>query len=220
MSFDEKFAALRAKLDKDPEAKLAFQENPLTTLKAADIPLIETMTREPEAITLAAFARENMLPATVKENILATLTPVNLSSEPIVMAMEASGSNEQPVVAMAMETSSSDGEQIIVNSHWWGYDIVMNQKLTEDIIEGLTTTEALTGIISAALVAAGVVTGGIAVIVGGAIAGTALLKAFEIKIANNGKGVHWPVTWPQQVYISQSGDPIGSVILFLHPFRN
>jgi|GEM_PF-2893605 len=120
-------------------------------------------------------------------------------------------------------TGANEGESLKVKWHWWGIDFVMNEKLTQDIIDGTTTTETLTGILAEALVAARVITGPVGTVIGGAIAAVMKLKALIIKIANNGNGVHWPITWlqwaalilpptPDQVFLKAS--------LIVIPFRN
>jgi len=119
----------------------------------------------------------------------------------------------------------SSGEQVSASAHWWGVDIVMNQKLTQDIIDGLTGGGALAGAITSALGAAGIITGGIATVIGAAIAGIVALKIAEIKIVNNGKGVHWPITWVQWAALLAAvpGGPaavIAAGLIFIHPVRN
>ncbi len=233
MSFDDKFASLMAKLDKDPEAKLSFQQNPIALLKAADIPLIQTMVMEPESLILETTS--------VKESLLAMLDSTKLSPEPMAMAMEVSGEDEQTAVAMAMEVSGED-EHFSVNQYWWGFDIVMNEKLTQDIVDGLSALEPISAALAGALAAASLVTAGTAAIIGTALVAVFVAKVTQIKIVDKGKGVHWPITWPQAValqsaasgasiasgtsFLPQQWNPVtyaavfGAAITVAHPFRN
>jgi hypothetical protein len=117
------------------------------------------------------------------------------------------------------------GEQIRVSAKWWGIDFVMNEKLTQDIISGVTAGGPLAGAIAAALGAAGVVTGGIATAIGAAFAAVFALKAAEIKIIDNGNGVHWPVSWVQWAALLAAvpGGPAvitAAAMAFIHPVRN
>ncbi len=124
----------------------------------------------------------------------------------------------QPALAVA-------GEKIDVEVNWWGIDFIMNEKLTQDVIAGTTAGGALGTLIGAALGAAGVVTGGIATLIGAALASAFSLKVAEMKIVNNGNGVHWPVTWLQwaPVLAAVPGGPatiLAALMVFVHPVRN
>jgi hypothetical protein len=127
---------------------------------------------------------------------------------------------------MAKRTAARGAaEQITASVHWWGVDIVMNEKLTQDIISGVTGTGTIGGLIAAALGAAGVVTGGIATLIGAGIAAVVGIKVAQIKITNNGNGVHWPITWVQWAALLAAvpGGPaaiLAAGALFLHPVRN
>jgi hypothetical protein len=85
-------------------------------------------------------------------------------------------------------------EHISISTHWWGFDIVTNEKLTQDIITGVTGAGPVGGLVAAALGVAGVVTGGVATIIGGAVAVIFAAKITEIKLIGNSNGVHWPIT--------------------------
>ncbi len=116
-------------------------------------------------------------------------------------------------------------EKISVDKHWWGIDIVMNEKLTQDIITGITGSGALAGAIASAFGGAGVITGGVAAIIGAGIAGVVALKVMEIKLVDNGNGVHWPITWLQWAALIAAvpTGPAGVIaagMVFLHPLRN
>lgn len=126
---------------------------------------------------------------------------------------------------MARRAVSATSEQISASVHWWGVDIVMNEKLTQDIISGITGTGAIGGLIASALGAAGVVTGGIATVIGAGIAAVVALKIAQIKITDNGNGVHWPITWLQWAALLAAvpAGPAGILAagaVFLHPIRN
>ncbi|CUS05971.1 protein of unknown function [Candidatus Promineifilum breve] len=118
----------------------------------------------------------------------------------------------------------ADAESITITTNWWGFDMVMNEKLTQDIISGTETTGVLTGAIVTAFAYAGILTGGLASIIGGAFAVAFAAKVFEIKLVDNGNGVHWPITWPQLgLLLASTGGGIPGVVLgmmgWLHPFR-
>jgi hypothetical protein len=117
------------------------------------------------------------------------------------------------------------GEQISAHTKWWGVDIVMNEKLTQDVIAGVTAGGPLAGAIAAALSAAGAVTGGVATAIGAAFAAVFALKVAEIKIIDNGGGVHWPISWVQWAALVAAvpGGPAAitaAAMAFIHPVRN
>lgn len=72
----------------------------------------------------------------------------------------------------------------------------MNEELTQKIITGQIASDALAGLFGAALLAAGIAQP-LAVAAGAAFAAISLLKYAELRIVDNGKGVHWPITWLQ-----------------------
>lgn len=116
-------------------------------------------------------------------------------------------------------------EQVSIKKHWWGVDIIMNEKMTQDIIHGITATGPVGGAIAAAFGAAGIITGGVATVIGAGIAAVVAVKVAQIKITDNGKGVHWPITWLQwgALLAAIPGGPAGIAaagVLFLHPIRN
>lgn len=127
--------------------------------------------------------------------------------------------------ANAVPNLINSSEAITVKSHWWGIDIILNEKLTVDIIAGTTATGSVATALGAALGAAGIVTGGIATLIGAALAAAFALKVAELKIVDNGKGVHIPITWPQWGTLLV-GVPAGvagivaALLLFIHPLRN
>jgi hypothetical protein len=103
--------------------------------------------------------------------------------------------------------------------YWWGCDFNMNEKLTEKFAEGVGTT----GEIEAAIAESAEPYG--AAIAAGLKAAFILKKA-EIELVDDGKGVHWPMTWPQWsdlVAGAGAGGPNGvqtAAMLHVHPLRN
>jgi len=129
------------------------------------------------------------------------------------------------IFANAIPNSLNTSESVIIKTHWWGIDIILNNKLTTDIIDGTAATGTVTTAIVAALGVAGLLTGGAATIMGGAVAAAFALKTAELKIVNNGKGVHFPVTWPQWGTLLVAlpagvAGIIAALLLFIHPLRN
>jgi len=123
------------------------------------------------------------------------------------------------------DTAPNDTEQCSVNVSWWGYDIVMNNKLTDDVTSGTIATGTLGTIIATALSAGGVVTGPIGAALAAGFAAAFGIKVLEIKVVNNGSGVHFPVSWIQQglVVAAISTGPLGvvaAILAFIHPLRN
>lgn len=124
-----------------------------------------------------------------------------------------------------LKNSLNDSEQISIEKNWWGFSIVMNEKLTQDVINGVIASGPLATAIAAAMGAAGVVTGGIATAIGAAFAAAFALKTAEIKMIDNGNGVKIPVTWIQlaAVLASVPTGPAGiiaAIMVFIHPIRN
>ena len=127
--------------------------------------------------------------------------------------------------AAPLAARGSAPEQITANSYWWGIEIVMNKKMTEDIINGVATTGTIGGAIASAFGGLSLITAGVAAVIGAGIAGVVALKIAQIKIADNGNGVKWPITWLQWAALI-AAVPMGPVgiltagALFLHPIRN
>jgi hypothetical protein len=190
MSEEEKFAALQAKLEKDPAEEQAFEQDPLPQLKAAGILLLPTIAAPVPAQTLLHEAG------------------IELASS----------------VGMAAARLAA-AEKISARKHWWGVDVVMNEKLTQDVIIGLEAGGPLGTLIGSALAVAGIVTGGVATLIGAAFAAILCVKKTEIKIVDNGEGVHWPISWLQWLvllnYVPMG--PAGIVaagMVIIHPVRN
>lgn len=150
-----------------------------------------------------------MLPQMVKDH------PVSLATSPSPIA----GSGEM------LSVNANETEKVSVKTHWWGVDIKMNEKLTQDIVSGITGAGPLGSAIATALSAGGLITGGVATAIGAAIAAICAAKIAEIKIFDKGKGVHWPITWIQWGQLL-SAVPIGpagiiaTAMAFIHPLRN
>jgi len=130
-----------------------------------------------------------------------------------------------PMVAATATATAETGEQLTVEVHWYGITFTMNEKLTQDIINGTTAGGVLSGLVVSALGLAGVMTGGIATVVGGIVASVFALKIAEMKIIDNGSGLYWPITWPQWAILLASvpGGPttmLAAAMVALHPLRN
>jgi hypothetical protein len=182
------------------------------------------MSDEKFAVLQAKLARDPAAKKEFQENPLPQLEAAGIpllpaiATPPSVQALVTGANIGSRAIVVA-------GEEISVNSHWWGIDVVMNEKLTQDIITGLTASGALGGIIGGAIGAAGIVTGGVATVIGGAIALIIAAKTAEVKIVDNGKGVHWPISWPQWAALIAAlpmgvAGIVAAGMAFIHPLRN
>ncbi|MFC1535419.1 hypothetical protein ACFL7M_18890 [Thermodesulfobacteriota bacterium] len=137
--------------------------------------------------------------------------PTKLSSfyDNPVPVLEAAGI-EMVHLPPAQIGAESTGESLKVTSHWWGQNFIMNEKLTDDIVKGIEGIGAVARLICAA--------SGVGTVIAAAIATGFVLKKVEIQIVDNGKGVHWPITWAQWATILGGG--VSAVMLFIHPLRN
>jgi len=125
----------------------------------------------------------------------------------------------------AFAVTASQSEVITAKTHWWGVDIHMNEKMTSDIVNGLTGTGAIATAVATALGAASVVSAGVAGVVAAGLAAVFAAKIEQIKITDGGAGVHWPISWLQWAALVAAlpGGPVGVTgagIVFLHPLRN
>lgn len=116
-------------------------------------------------------------------------------------------------------------EHVSVSRHWWGYDIKMSDKLTEDIIQGVTGAGAIGSLVTSAFAAAATIPPPVGPLLAGAVGTACTLKVTEIKSVNNGNGVSWPITWPQfatLVAAVPGGPPAvaAALMVFVHPVRN
>lgn len=128
-------------------------------------------------------------------------------------------------MAAAGGVPSGPGEQCTVEAYWWGIDIVCNEKLTSDIINGSIATGVLGGSIAAAFGVAGIITGGAATVIGAALASAFALKVYEMQLVDDGNGVYWPISWLQWagVLVAVAGGPVGitaALMVYIHPVRN
>lgn len=165
----------------------------------------------------------NTLGTSKEEFYLAPLP--HLAKAGIPLVSNAVSNNAVLPLLAAPAALGDSGEQITVETHWYGITFVMNEKLTQDIINGTTAGGVLSGLIVSALGLAGVMTGGIATVVGGVVATVFAAKIAEMKIIDNGNGLYWPITWPQWAVLmaSVAGGPtaiLAAAMVVLHPLRN
>jgi len=125
----------------------------------------------------------------------------------------------------AFAVTVPQAEVVKASTHWWGVDIYMNEKMTSDIVNGITAAGPAGSAIAAAFGAAGVMTGGVATAIGAGIGAICAAKVAQIKITDNGKGVHWPISWLQWAALVAAA-PTGPAsvlaagMVFLHPLWN
>jgi hypothetical protein len=123
-----------------------------------------------------------------------------------------------PVKAMA----ATSGFHVI--THWWGLTFVMDENITNKIAIGEAGLASLGPIIAAGLVASGSVTGPVGSLISASFAAAFALKATEIKLIDGGKGVYWPITWPQWglVLVNATMPPmlVTTIATFIHPLPN
>ncbi len=201
--YEEKFEHLLNKCSQDPEALDAFIRDPLPELENAGIPLVQEWSIDSE------FSQS-----------LTNLNKYMVNTQPVLAEVAAMNMEE-----LAASVAVAESEHIQAEMHWWGVDIIMNEKLTQDVIQGVTGAGALAGLLGPALGALGVVTAGIAAVIAAGLAAAFALKIGEIKIIDNGNGVHWPITWVQWAALVASVPmgPAGIVtaaMVFIHPVRN
>lgn len=124
---------------------------------------------------------------------------------------------EPPSAADFAAAAAAQGDQLTVVSKWWGQDWVLNEKLTSDVVTGLEGLGALTEVIGGAL--------GCGAVIAAGIAAAFIVQITEIKIADNGNGVYYPVTWLQWAALAE-GVTLGpsgvctAALVFLFPLRN
>ena len=121
--------------------------------------------------------------------------------------------------------SAGTNYQCNVESHWWGIDIIMNEDLTQAIATGAIVGPPLATLVSGAFVAAGIISGGVAAVVGGAFATALALKIVQIKLTDQGKGVHWPISWLQWAGVAAAipggvATVVAAILVFFHPVPN
>lgn len=151
-----------------------------------------------------------------------------LKKEKLALGQIGISLDEQAPKVMARSAGSTtlvSSNDITVKLEWWGVNIIMSEKLTQDIISGTIATGTVGELIAAAFGVAGIVTGGVATLIGAAIAAIFALKVAQIKITNNGKGVHWPITWLQWAALLAAvptgvAGIVAAGMVFIHPVRN
>jgi len=115
--------------------------------------------------------------------------------------------------------------QCSVKTYWWGIEVVMNEDLTQAIATGAIVGPPLATLISGAFVAAGIVSGGIAAVIGGAFATALALKIVQIKLTDQGQGVYWPISWLQWAAVAAAvpggvATVVAAILVFFHPVPN
>jgi hypothetical protein len=118
---------------------------------------------------------------------------------------------------------TKESERIWADMNWWGIRIYLNDPVCKDIGIGSLTGSGLTGLCGGALVGAGIVTAGAAAVVGAVVGAIIILKNAEIALANNGKGVFFPISWLQWAPILAlfPGSPpsLAAAAILIHPLR-
>ncbi|MGB3467948.1 MAG: hypothetical protein WBA74_21865 [Cyclobacteriaceae bacterium] len=149
------------------------------------------------------------------------------NEKPVLAQMGMEVETEAPKIMSrnAKSTTLVSSDEVTVELEWWGINIITNEKLTQDIISGTTATGAVGKMIAAAFGAAGVVTGGVASLIGAAVAAIFALKIAQIKLTDNGKGVHWPISWLQWGALLAAvptgvAGIVAAGMVFIHPIRN
>lgn len=115
--------------------------------------------------------------------------------------------------------------QIDFKLAWWGIDVTMNEELTQAIISGLIVGAPLVSLITTSLAALEIVTAPIAAVIAAALAASFAVKVAEIKLVDEGDGVHWPISWLQwaAVVAAVPAGPAGviaAILVFIHPLKN
>lgn len=129
-----------------------------------------------------------------------------------------------PKLPSPPELPDTSNEKMWIKEYWWGIEIHTNEKLTDNIVTGVTTGGPLAAMIVAIFAASGVVTGGVGTALGAAFAAAFAAKQAEIKMVHNGNGVYWPISWIQwaTVVAAAPGGPGAlslAIMAFIHPVR-
>ncbi len=111
----------------------------------------------------------------------------------------------------------TSGEKVWIEEYWWGIEIHTNEKLTDNIVDGVTVGAPLSALIVAVLTASGLLTAGAGTVVGAAFAA----KTAQIKMVHNHNGVYRPITWLQwgAVLAAAPGSLSTAIMAFIHPVR-
>jgi hypothetical protein len=195
MTNDEKFAAL---LTDNPAA---FEKAPLAALTAAGIPLVDRAPAQSRRAGAQGSRRPNG----------------GVPPPPIAAAIA--------LIEKQTAATAAPGEHVSAELYWWGIDVICNEKMTSDIINGTVTVGVLGGALTVAFGALSFISGGAAAVIGAGLAAAFALKVYEMQLVDDGNGVYWPISWPQcaGLVASAAGGPVGltgGAMLWLHPVRN
>ncbi|GAA6137108.1 hypothetical protein NBRC116583_08550 [Arenicella sp. 4NH20-0111] len=118
----------------------------------------------------------------------------------------------------------TSGEKAWIEEYWWGIEIHTNEKLTDNIVDGVTVGAPLSALIVAVLTASGLLTAGAGTVIGAAFGAAFAAKTAQIKMVHNNNGVYWPITWLQwgAVLAAAPGGPVSlstAIMAFIHPVR-
>ena len=126
--------------------------------------------------------------------------------------------------ALVQSDAVGGGENLSVERHFWGVYVILNEKLTQDVMAGMDWMKTLGPMVTAGLVAAGALTAGVAAVVGPLIAVVIGAKYLQVKLVDNGNGVYFPLVWPQIALLIGLGafPPMDLVVatVSVNPFRN
>lgn len=142
---------------------------------------------------------------------------------PLVESMaDAVATSQGPTLAAA---AAATDYQLRVETQWWGVDFIMNEDLTQAVINGGILEQAIADLVASGLTVAGVVLRPIAVVIAAAFSAVMVAKIVPIKLADQGKGVHWPITWLQWgvLLAAVPGGPAAvaaAMLLVVHPLAN
>lgn len=199
-SLDGKFDALVASLNGDEKKVAAFNADPVGVLAEAGIPVV------PSLVPPAGAAAPPQL--------------ANDMNAMIAMELPALG-----VTTNVLAAGVGAAEHVDATVKWWGVDIKMNEKMTQDIVDGITGAGSIGSAVAAAMGGLSIITAGSATVIGAAIGIIVAAKIAQIKITDNGKGVHWPISWAQWAVLG-GAVPLGPAgvaaagMAVLHPLRN
>ncbi len=103
-----------------------------------------------------------------------------------------------------LPTASSSG--LTIQKKWWGQNWIMDETLTQNIVDGIEGSGALAEALGATL--------GVGEILALPIVLGLLTKVGAIKLADKGKGVCWPISWFQWAVLAASfpGGPAGIAV--------
>jgi len=105
----------------------------------------------------------------------------------------------------------------------WGYQINMDEEFTKNIIDRIGDVGTFGKLLASGFAAVGAFSAGIGVVIGAAVAIVIWAKVAQIKIADKGNGVRWPLNYFQiaGLVAAVPGGPTTVAIaaaVWLHPF--